>query len=70
MMHGNAGGAARPAGGLSSAPRTVGVKVPLGNTMGGGGGDKKKKMVIRPFKVQPKLPENFEDTTWDKLKVS
>lgn len=29
-----------------------------------------KKMVIKPFKVQPKLPENFEETTWEKLKVS
>lgn len=33
------------------------------------GGDKRKKMVIKPFKVQPKLPENFEDDTWEKLQV-
>jgi len=29
----------------------------------------KKKLVIKPFKVQPKLPENFEVNTWNKLKV-
>lgn len=29
----------------------------------------KKKLVIKPFKVQPKLPENFEANTWNKLKV-
>ncbi|CAM9253342.1 unnamed protein product [Pylaiella littoralis] len=34
---------------------------------GGSTGAKKKKMVIKPFKVQPKLPENFEDSTWEKL---
>jgi hypothetical protein len=34
------------------------------------GGEKKKKMVIKPFKVQPKLPDNFEDDTWEKLRVS
>lgn len=27
----------------------------------------KKKIVIKPFKVQPKLPDNFEDNTWEKL---
>lgn len=29
-----------------------------------------RKMVIKPFKVQPKLPENFENETWEKLKVA
>ena len=27
-----------------------------------------KKLVIKPFKTQPKLPENYEDATWSKLK--
>eukprot|EP01038_Epipyxis_sp_PR26KG_P012401 gene12401-16634_t len=27
-----------------------------------------KKLVIKPFKVQPKIPENFGLDTWDKLK--
>lgn len=67
MMQG-AGGASRPAGLASASSRSQ--KVPLGgvNTMGGEKG--KKKMVIRPFKVQPKVPENFEDITWEKLKVN
>jgi cullin-4 len=29
-----------------------------------------RKMVIKPFKVQPKLPENFENETWEKLKLA
>jgi hypothetical protein len=29
-----------------------------------------RKMVIKPFKVQPKLPENFENETWEKLKIA
>lgn len=32
------------------------------------GGGAPRKMVIKPFKVQPKLPENFESATWEKLK--
>lgn len=27
-----------------------------------------RKLVIKPFKVQPKIPENFEQETWGKLK--
>lgn len=27
-------------------------------------------MVIKPFKVQPKIPENFFDETWIKLKTA
>lgn len=27
-------------------------------------------MVIKPFKVAPKLPENFGSETWDKLKAA
>jgi hypothetical protein len=27
-----------------------------------------RKLVIKPFKVQPKLPDNFEIDTWNKLK--
>ena len=29
----------------------------------------KKKMVIVPFKNKPKLPDNFEQTTWAKLEA-
>jgi len=29
-----------------------------------------KKMIIKPFAMAPKLPENFEDDTWDKLKAA
>mmetsp|Transcript_1741 Transcript_1741/g.2670 ORF Transcript_1741/g.2670 Transcript_1741/m.2670 type:complete len:801 (+) Transcript_1741:58-2460(+) len=29
-----------------------------------------RKMVIKPFKVKPKLPENFEEETWEKLKMA
>ena len=35
----------------------------------GGPGAPKKKLTIKPFKTQPKLPENFADVTWEKLKV-
>lgn len=37
------------------------------NSIGANGA---KKMVIKPFKVQPKIPENFESQTWEKLKES
>ena len=30
----------------------------------------KKKMVIKPFKVKPKIPESFEDDAWHKLKAA
>ncbi|CAN0039454.1 unnamed protein product [Sphacelaria rigidula] len=39
-----------------------------GTGRAGGSSAAKKKIVIRPFKVQPKLPDNFEDDTWEKLK--
>lgn len=29
-----------------------------------------KKMVIKPFASPPKLPDNFEDTTWEKLRAA
>ena len=29
----------------------------------------KKKMVIVPFKNKPKLPDNFEESTWTKLEA-
>ena len=29
-----------------------------------------KKMIIKPFASTPKLPENFEDDTWEKLKAA
>jgi cullin-4 len=31
------------------------------------GKDSGKKLVIRPFKSQPKLPDNYEEETWIKL---
>lgn len=32
--------------------------------------DGPKKLVIKPFKSQPKLPENYEEITWTKLKAA
>jgi len=29
-----------------------------------------KKMIIKPFAMAPKLPDNFEDGTWEKLKAA
>ena len=29
-----------------------------------------KKMVIKPFKVQPKVPDNFGLETWETLKTA
>ncbi|XP_002972211.2 cullin-4 [Selaginella moellendorffii] len=29
-----------------------------------------KKLVIKPFKDKPKLPANFEDATWDKIRAA
>ena len=29
-----------------------------------------KKLTIKPFKTQPKLPDNFEIDTWNKLKIA
>lgn len=28
-----------------------------------------KKLVIKPLKLKPQLPDNFEDVTWAKLQV-
>ena len=33
------------------------------------GGATKRKLVIKPFKVQPKVPDNFETKTWKMLEV-
>lgn len=33
----------------------------------GDSGGMKKKMVIKPFKSQPKVPDNFEMTSWQLL---
>src|SRR6056297_66681 len=56
----------RPAG-LVMSSRNATVQ---GNNRGNNGaaGGSNKKMVIRPFKVQPKQPENFEDATWEVLR--
>eukprot|EP00873_Tetraselmis_striata_P009147 jgi/Tetstr1/429411/TSEL_019321.t1 len=42
----------------------------MGTRLKGGlaGGGPVKKLVIKPLKSKPKLPENFEDATWEKLK--
>ncbi|KAJ8329818.1 hypothetical protein O5D80_002012 [Batrachochytrium dendrobatidis] len=34
------------------------------------GGKTAKKLVIKSFKVKPKLPENFEADTWEKLRLA
>ena len=34
----------------------------------GDGGGKKKKLVIKPFKSTPKVPSNFEEDAWLKLR--
>ncbi len=36
--------------------------------IGGAAGTSARKLVIKPFKVQPKIPDNFEIETWEKLK--
>jgi cullin-4 len=43
---------------------------PLVNRSNNMGGPNKgiKQLVIKPFKTQPKLPINFENDTWEKLK--
>ena len=38
-----------------------------GNSSGPAGA---KKMVIKPFKTQPKIPVNYEQSTWEKLAVA
>ncbi len=45
-----------------------GPVLPSSSHAGNNNAANKKKMVIKPFKVQPKLPENFEDTTWETLR--
>jgi cullin 4 len=37
---------------------------------GSNGGQAPKKMVIKPFKSQPKLPENYAQDTWAKLEIA
>ena len=34
------------------------------------GGGAKKKMVIKPFKSQPRLPDDFEGTSWKLLEAA
>jgi hypothetical protein len=84
-MQPDGGGAAGPTGAPAApaaASTTVGGLKPLAGGGGDrppvgpdGGAQRgpaqrpKKKMVIKPFKVQPKLPDNFEDATWEKLRV-
>jgi cullin-4 len=29
-----------------------------------------KKLVIKPFKSQPKLPDNYEELAWSRLKAA
>lgn len=56
-------------GKMVSTPSPTFPTPSAGSSKMAAGGDKRKKMVIKPFKVQPKLPDNFEDDTWEKLKV-
>jgi len=75
MMPAAASSASRPAGGFAlshagNKPQTSSSSSGNGGAAAGGphNNNNKKKMVIRPFKVQPKLPENFEETTWETLR--
>jgi cullin 4 len=43
---------------------------PAGAKSGSSAAAPKKKMIIKPFKVQPQLPDNFEDSTWEKLRAA
>ena len=45
-------------------------KAPSWQQAGSGNQNGAKKMVIKPFKTQPKIPENYEQSTWEKLAVA
>lgn len=45
-------------------------RVPSWQQAGSGNTNGVRKMVIKPFKTQPKIPENYEQSTWDKLAVA
>ena len=45
-------------------------KAPSWQQVGSVSSNGAKKMVIKPFKKQPKLPDNYEQNTWDKLAVA
>lgn len=45
-------------------------KAPSWQQAGNGNTNGAKKMVIKPFKKQPKIPDNFEQSTWEKLAVA
>ena len=46
------------------------TKVPSWQQAGSGNQNGAKKMVIKPFKTQPKIPDNYEQSTWEKLAVA
>lgn len=41
-----------------------------GNCGIGSGHGAPQKLIIKPFKIQPKIPDNFEETSWTKLKYA
>lgn len=45
-------------------------KAPSWQQTGSGNTNGAKKMVIKPFKTQPKIPENYKQDTWEKLAVA
>eukprot|EP00741_Cyanophora_paradoxa_P010023 tig00000157_g9709.t1 len=58
---GSSGSGTSPVGGMSTGSSNLSrKKTPAPAPV--------KKMVIKPFKVKPKLPEQFEAETWEKLK--
>jgi hypothetical protein len=45
-------------------------RVPSWQQAGSGNTNGVRKMVIKPFKTQPKIHENYEQSTWEKLAVA
>jgi hypothetical protein len=53
-----------------STASSMNSRVPSWQQAGGGNTNGVRKMVIKPFKTQPKIPENYEQSTWEKLAVA
>jgi uncharacterized spore protein YtfJ len=47
-----------------------GVGAGSGGGAGVGAGAGPKKLVIKPFKAQPRLPDNYEEITWQRLRAA
>lgn len=45
-------------------------RVPSWQQAGSGNANGVRKMVIKPFKKQPKIPDNYEQSTWEKLALA